>query len=280
MSWAYEGVQCYVAAKALANHHPLYRSWNGSDHFYTSSKAEYDGLPNKYKREGIACYVATTKIPGHTELYRLYKGKIDDHFYTTSSSEKNKAVSSYGYKYEGVVGYVATSPSVDHSEFYRAWNPVIGDHFYTRNVKEIDDNGPTRTANQLKTVLKNQLGSYYKSVKQFYADGRYFCPTEAVAKEIIKAAKVDQKRYISSVFDCDDFAHLLKSAFIEDAYDSGRRSMPYAMGIIWGSKPAHAMNFIVLGDGKNFTVRIIEPQTGKLHKPAEKKLQEIYLLIA
>ncbi|RII26043.1 MAG: hypothetical protein CXR30_16920 [Geobacter sp.] len=280
MSWAYEGIQCYVAAVALANHHPLYRSWDGSDHFYTSSKAEYDGLPAKYRKEGIACYVATTKIPGHTELYRLYNGNIDDHFYTTSSGEKDNAVKFGGYKYEGVTGYVATNPSVDHSEFYRAWNPEIGDHFYTRSVKEIDDNGPTRTSSQLKTILKNQLGDYYKNLKQFYADGNYFCPTEAVTKEIITAAKVDQKRYISEVFDCDDFAHLLKSAFIEDAYDSGRRSMPYAMGIIWGDKPAHAMNFIVLGDGKNFTVRVIEPQTGKLHDPTEKKLQEIYLLIA
>lgn len=114
----------------------------------------------------------------------------------------------------------------------------------------------------------------------YLADAEYFCPTQKVAQEIIKASKVDQRSYIMEIHDCDDFAHLLKSAFIEDAYDNGRRSMPYALGIVWGSKPAHAMNVIVVSGGADFTVRLIEPQNGKLYKPQHKKLDRIYLMIA
>lgn len=280
MSWAYEGIQCYVAVKKTANHTPLYRAWNRKDHFYTISKQEYDGLPNKYKREGVACYVAKTRITGHTPMYRLYKGRVDDHFYTTSYSEKNKAVRSYGYKYEGVAGYVAKTEDAVHKALYRAWNPKIGDHFYTTKVKEIDDHGPSLSASKLKAVLRKQLRKYSYLTRIYTADRRYFCPTQNVAQEIIKAAKVSQRRYIREIHDCDDFAHLLKSAFIEDAYDSGRRSMPYALGIVWGRQPAHAMNVIVVSGGEDFTVRLIEPQNGRLYKPKDKKLVLIYLIIA
>ena len=280
MAWAYEGVQCYVSKKKTTNHIPLYRSWNGKDHFYTTSKGEYNGLPRKYKREGIACYIAKSRISGHIPLYRLYKGRIDDHFYTTSYSEKNKAVRVHGYKYEGVAGYVSSTKTANHTEFFRAWNPSIGDHFYTTKVKEIDDNGPSLTSSKLKTVLRNQLKKYTKRVRIYTADAKYFCPTQKVAQEIINEAKVHQRTYIKEISDCDDFAHLLKSAFIEDVYDSGRRSMPYAFGIVWGSKPAHAMNVIVVSGGNDYTVRLIEPQTGKIYKPGDKKLKEIYLIIA
>ncbi len=279
MAWAYEGVQCYVAKKKITNHKPLYRSWNGSDHFYTTSKKEYDGLPKKYKREGIACYVASKKLADHTALYRLYRGKGDDHFYTTSVAERIRAVNVHKYNLEGTIGYVAKAKDAKHVPLYRAYNPKISDHFYTTNVKEIDNNGPSLSSNQLKTKVRAQLKGYMKGCRIYTADNRYFCPTEKVAKELIDAAKVDQKTYIKEIFDCDDFAHLLKSEFIMDCYDSGRRSMPYAMGIVWGNKPPHAMNVIVLGDGKKFHVRIIEPQSGKIYKANAKKLKEMYLMV-
>jgi len=281
MAWAYEGIQCYVATKKTTNHTPLYRSWNGKDHFYTANKSEYNGLPKKYKREGIACYIAKKKIAGHVPLYRLYKGKkVDDHFYTTSAPERDRAVKFHSYKYEGVAGYVTQTEDNVHKAFYRAWNPKIGDHFYTTKIKEIDDNGPSLSASKLKSVLRKQLKKYTNMVRIYAADAKYFCPTEQVAKDIIKASKVAQRRYIREIHDCDDFAHLLKSAFIEDAYDGGRRSMPYAFGILWGSKPAHAMNFIVTSGGSDFTVRLIEPQNGKLYYPKHGMLAKIYLIIA
>lgn len=279
MSWAYEGIEGYVLNVFKSNYAPLYRAWNGSDHFYTSSKNEYDSLPKTYKQEGIACYIATSQLSGHVPFYRLYSGTADDHFYCISTIEKDNAVKYLGYTYEGIVGYVIPQEVSGYVPLFRAWNPEIGDHFYTTDVSEIDKNGPTKSKGDLKTLLESQLSGYLKDVKMFFADANYFCPTESVAKQIINASKVAQQRYIAEVHDCDDFAFLLKSAFIEDAYDSGRRTMPYAFGIIWGSNPAHAMNIIIIGDGSNYITKIVEPQTGAIYSPSDDKLKEIYFLL-
>jgi hypothetical protein len=281
MPWAYEGIECYVSAVVQPNYVPIYRAWNGSDHFYTSSESEYNGLPVSYQREGISCYIGGAMLPAHVPLFRLYKAAIDDHFYCISVVERNNAVSTFKYTYEGIVGYVLPSESPGHVPLYRALNPEIGDHFYTTNVVEIDNNGPSLSRSKLENLLKSKMSGYFLSSKKLYfADQSYFCPTEAVAQQIIDACKVDQKSYISEIFDCDDFAYLLKVAFIGDAYDGGRRSMPYAFGIVWGNKPAHAMNFLVTSDGKDYVVRLVEPQTGTVHALSLSKLKEIYLLVA
>jgi len=154
-TWAYEGIQCYVATNPFVDslvmlpldgvsvpvpvgkHEPLYRAWNGKDHFYTMSKTEYDGLPSQYSREGVACYILNKQLIEHLPLYRLYKGSIDDHFYTTSDDEKNSAIST-GYTDEGTVGYVRVNPSPRHVPLYRVYYPGIGDHFYTTSMAEIE----------------------------------------------------------------------------------------------------------------------------------------------
>ena len=92
-------------------------------------------------------------------------------------------------------------------------------------------------------------------------------------------AQVDQERYISHKFDCDDFAHLLKSAFIRDAYTNGYRRHPYSLGVVWGKDPAHAMNLIVTSNGSRRSFRLIEPQSGNFYKPSDEKLKDIYLVI-
>jgi hypothetical protein len=100
-----------------------------------------------------------------------------------------------------------------------------------------------------------------------------------VAQQITDASNVAKHRYITEVFDCDDFAHLLKSAFIDDAYDGGRRSMPYALGVMWGTTPSHAMNVLAVGNGKDYFTKVIEPQTGTIYEPSDKKLTGIYLVV-
>ena len=47
--------------------------------------------------------IATSAVCGATPLYRLAKG--NDHFFTTSSSERASAIGS-GYVDEGIAGYV------------------------------------------------------------------------------------------------------------------------------------------------------------------------------
>jgi len=295
MSWAYEGVECYVRTTPESDVVPLYRAWNGSDHFYTSNEAEYNGLPNKFTKEGIACYVAIRQDPGLTPLFRLYKSSIDDHFYCISPDERDMAVSSQQYQYEGIIGYVTPTqngtftelyrplhPSSGDSQhittaLYRAWNPKIGDHLYTTSVAEIDNNGPSLSTDAFKSLLEDKLGDYLQRENLYFADAAYFCPTQKVAQSIIDASQVNQRQYIAEVNDCDDFAHLLKSAFILDAYGSGRRSMPYALGPIWGRNPHHAMDALVIGDGNDFFVKIVEPQLATIFEISDKRLDEIFL---
>lgn len=73
-------------------------------HFYTTS-ATCEGAPGS-KLEGVMGYIATSATCGATALYRLVKG--NDHFFTTSTSERSSAMGS-GYADEGIAGYVWTA---------------------------------------------------------------------------------------------------------------------------------------------------------------------------
>jgi hypothetical protein len=137
-NWIYEGIACYVAGVPQTNLVPLYRAWNGSDHFYTSSENEYKNLPNSYSKEGIACYVSPASLDGYIPLFRLYKGSIDDHLYSTSSEERDAAVKQ-GYKFEEIQCYVKSGANQSDGfvPFYRAYNSRISDHFYTIDLDEL-----------------------------------------------------------------------------------------------------------------------------------------------
>jgi Repeat of unknown function (DUF5648) len=115
-----EGVGFYGVLK---NHHtkkyhpaPVYRYWNGKDHFYTTNSEEIGtttpGHKGKhhYKSEGVGFY-GFKKRPGHGikvhPIHRYWNGV--EHFYTTDpkeigTTEKGKT-GKYGYKYEGVGWY-------------------------------------------------------------------------------------------------------------------------------------------------------------------------------
>lgn len=77
----------------------------------------------------------STKI---TSLYRLISSKTGDHFYTTSSTEKDHAISKYSYKYEGVACHVCTQQGGESLPVYRLNNSTVSDHFYTTNAAEKD----------------------------------------------------------------------------------------------------------------------------------------------
>ena len=52
------------------------------------------------------CYIARTPTCGAVPLYRLYSSASGDHFYTTSASERDAAISTSGYILESTAGYV------------------------------------------------------------------------------------------------------------------------------------------------------------------------------
>lgn len=68
----------------------------------------------------------------HQSIYRLYNPNSGEHFYTTSTKEKNHLVQ-VGWRYEGI-GWIA--PELSMQPVYRLYNPNAGDHHYTTSVEE------------------------------------------------------------------------------------------------------------------------------------------------
>ena len=76
-------------------------------------------------------------IPGLLTLANqvLVNDTVKDHFYTTSSAERDNAVSQDGYLSEGVACYVYATQVAGTIPFYRLRSPA-GDHFYTPSAAE------------------------------------------------------------------------------------------------------------------------------------------------
>jgi hypothetical protein len=282
MAWAYEGNEGFVPRRKLAGFKPIYRLWKKPHHVYTASASECRRLARQgHARDGVAAYVAQRAAAGRTPLYWLVSKTTGDTIFTISRGERNR-LKRDGYTDKGRIGYVARKKVDGYQPLYRAHEPVFDDHLYTDDVEFIDEYGPSLTCDELEAELLDQLDDHLVDIKGFkptLADNDYYCPSAKVAQRIVRKARLQDREYTPESFDCDDFAHLLKAAFIESIYDSGKRSRPYAMGIIWGHDPGHAMNFVVLSNGVEFEVKIIEPQEATFHTPDEDELSDIYLIL-
>jgi hypothetical protein len=80
-----------------------------------------------------------TKIFATTDLYRLYNSSTGDHFYTTSTAERDNAIAQYGYVSEGTAGNVFVAQQPGTTDLYRLYNSSTGDHFYTTLTAERDN---------------------------------------------------------------------------------------------------------------------------------------------
>lgn len=176
--WAYEGIACYVApaGSAALGWVPLYRAWNGNDHFYTASDVEYNSLPSNYKKEGVACLVQPSKTGNNVPFYRLYHSGADDHLYTASEVEKTSlSASGTGWQYEGIAGYVEVTAAPGLVPLYRAYHFKIVDHFYTTSDDELDVAAPQLSSSDLQDLLKHDLaGNLSDHIRIFTADGTFF----------------------------------------------------------------------------------------------------------
>ena len=155
-------------------------------------------------------------------------------------------------------------------------------------VADIDYSIDPISKHKAREILRSRLGIYFKGIRYYFADDYYRCPSLAIAREIVKNSEVCRRRYVTEKHDCDDFTHLLKGAFIRDAYKDQNRRYPHAFGIVWGRMPAHAMNVVIVDRwlGKNrrtssdrYAVYVIESQTGVFYRPYRGKLDEIYLIL-
>ena len=86
----------------------VYRLFNRrtSEHLYTTSRSEYEGLPRKTHGDWMwegAAWIAPKK--SSTPVYRLYNGGLGDHHYTTSKGERDSLVKKSGWRNEGVGFY-------------------------------------------------------------------------------------------------------------------------------------------------------------------------------
>ena len=107
----FEGVAGYVATSQVSGTQPLYRlvkSANSKNiHFYTANPTEMQSAQSQgFRLEGAIGYVPTSQMAGTVPLERLQLPGTGEYLYTTSTTEKNQAVSRYHYQYQGVACYI------------------------------------------------------------------------------------------------------------------------------------------------------------------------------
>lgn len=232
-------------------------------------------------------------------LFRLSKTGNGDHgkrkrelpdcnILTTSARERRNYIETKGYQDDGIIGYVRKTIKSGYVPLYIALRKDKDLCFYTTDINRIDELTATITSNQAEKILRIGLKRYQYRARIYMADNRYFCPSLDDARKVIRQSKDSRRRYIEEKHDCDDFALLLKSEFILDAYKDGNRRYPHSAGIVWGNMPAHAMNVAIIdrwkGDASKrtkdrYAVYIIEPQNGYFYQPEDGKLDEIFLIV-
>ena len=143
----------------------------------------------------------------------------------------------------------------------------------------------TVTRKELKKTIRQQLHStlltrsfdvllFKAGISGIYiGDEEYVCPSLDEVKKILEDSQVDQRRYWSNGSDCEDFGFRLKADFVRK-YLTEESRLAYAFGMVWGNKPAHAMNFVLCNDSK---IYLIEPQDDKIHELDY--LKQIYLAV-
>jgi hypothetical protein len=142
-----EGVNFYVFLHHAEGLLPIYRYYNGKDHFYTANADEIGttkiGEAGKggYVHEGIMGFVSPNQFNGSIPIYRYFHPVSGDHFYTTLATEIGTThegqVGALGFKCEGILGYVSNHEFPGAHPILRYWNEQHHDHFYTVSAEDI-----------------------------------------------------------------------------------------------------------------------------------------------
>ncbi|KAF9537241.1 hypothetical protein CPC08DRAFT_824728 [Agrocybe pediades] len=124
---------------------PFFRLWNPTikDDFYTASVTEKNAFvaSQGYVYEGVAGYIwPSSEQPQTIPLYRIFNGNpgVGNHFYTTSTAERDAPIINGGYVSEGIAGYVYNDTLCGGLPFYRLWSQTAQNDFYTMSATERD----------------------------------------------------------------------------------------------------------------------------------------------
>ena len=101
-----EGTACKLWTTQAPGMVPLYRLWNGADHFYTSDEQEKNGLRHPWNYEGIPGYILSTRTEGTVPFYRMFFRTNGDHHYTVNEEERSRCINGGQCDDEGYVGFV------------------------------------------------------------------------------------------------------------------------------------------------------------------------------
>lgn len=111
--WTYEGIAFSVPQDVeCAPGTTVYRFWRNKlqGHFFTANEQEKNYVSANYhqdvwKYEGVAfCSIPNTNL-GATPIYRFWSDRLQSHFYTADTAERDYIISHYDtktWRYEGV----------------------------------------------------------------------------------------------------------------------------------------------------------------------------------
>lgn len=110
-----EGIQCYVFKDPEHNTIPIFRYYNGQEHFYTSAAAELSNPRSGFWFEEVQFYAYPTQVEGTVPLYRA--NGPNGHLYTTDINEINRPRS--GVHLENIMCYVFPTQVEGTTALYR-----------------------------------------------------------------------------------------------------------------------------------------------------------------
>lgn len=122
---------------------------------------------------------------------------------------------------------------------------------------------------ELENLVNTTLaGKLTENFKLHISDNKYYLPSLEDSHRLLEESKVGEYQWHDEVFDCDDFAIMLKAHFCKDAYKHYERGHSHCLGIAWGQIPRpHALNWVINNDRK---LRFIDPMYGEIYLPQER----------
>lgn len=118
--------------------------------------------------------------------------------------------------------------------------------------------GPTISARSVANAIVRDFGRFCRGGAIFMSDGYYFLYPDAEIKKVLSEDLTDLQMWISTYFDCDDFAQVLAGVVNQQL-----KGAPF--GVLWFKCPGvyHAVNcFYSMNQRK---MKVVEPQNDAIY---------------